>query len=1199
MKKIIKLFLAIAVSFTVVSLTTQQNYVISAKISGDYSYEVATDDTVTILNYNGSEKNLTIPKELEGKVVKRIGYGAFAECKSIEELNIPDTITIINNYAFSQCSQIKTVNIADSVVSIGQYAFAGCNSLESVKIPSGISTLNYGTFFDCINLKNVTIPEGVKTIGGMVFANCKSLKSIDLPSTLSTIGSSGFADCTALESIKIPNGVTTLASSAFSGCLSINNIELPNSIIAIGQNAFQDCISLESIQLPESVTGIGYGAFTGCAALTNVNIPSKVTEIKNATFSGCSSLETIIIPDGIISLGDNVFSGCVSLNSLEIPDSVSSIGVAAFTNCSKLTSVKLPKNIKTISVNMFRYCDSLETVVIPNGVKKIEITAFSDCANLKSVVFPETVNSFDGKIFVNSPHVVAYVIDGSEAHTYMRRNDYNFELIQTGINLDKKNLHLNVNDTSTFTAIMSPFAIIENTQLTWASDNPSCASVNENGVVNAIAPGTANITATTSSGLVATSTVTVTDEQIAINAVSLNNDKIILATQSKQALRATINPSNTSEDKTLEWSSDDISVATVSATGIVTGRNPGTATITVTASNGMSAQCVVTVISDIKFVSLNLTAMEMEEGVKQSLRATINPSNTTNSKELKWKSSNTGVATVNQNGEVTAIAQGYATITVETVNGKKAECKITVSKKVTEIPITSVSLNKTDLSLEEGQSEVMVATINPSDTTESKELEWSSNNDAVATVDSQGKVTAVKEGEAKITVTTSNGKTASCIVTVMKKEIPITSVSLNKNELNLKAGKSEVLIATINPANTTNDKTLKWTSSNEAVATVNENGEVKAISQGTAMITVTTINDKTASCTVNVTQINTAELVALVNSAEALNEDSYTIDSYAILANQLTEAKAVLADEEVTQAEVNASVTGLQKAVDMLVLRADEELLNTLQTTINTCKGFENDYTAEEYATLKLAIENAEALMNKGYGNISKEDAEVAIKTLNEISSELSLNAAKDVLRINIAIASEILNGDLDGYDGDQINNLRIALANAQELIDTDCKDLTQIKAAINDLEKAINDLEEEVDKSYLEDLVYYASTISPNHFTTESWERLSDSLAQANSLILNPNVNQSVIDQVYEDLFSAISNLEVKVDKSALIMNIDMAQRIVDNISAYKANTVRGLADLLSEAKVLNENTNTSQADVNEMNITLMKAIMKARLKG
>ena len=171
-------------------------------------------------------------------------------------------------------------------------------------------------------------------------------------------------------------------------------------------------------------------------------------------------------------------------------------------------------------------------------------------------------------------------------------------------------------------------------------------------------------------------------------------------------------------------------------------------------------------------------------------------------------------------------------------------------------PITSVSLNKPQLSLTEGGSSTLTAAIMPTDTTENKTVRWSSSNTKVATV-SGGKVTAVAAGEATITVKTVNGKSASCKVTVTKKAKPITSVSLNKSQLTLTEGGSSTLTATIAPTDTTQSKTLSWSSSNTKVAKVS-GGKVTAVTAGKATITVKTVNGKSASCIVTVNKKETS-----------------------------------------------------------------------------------------------------------------------------------------------------------------------------------------------------------------------------------------------------------------------------------------------------------------------------------------------------
>ena len=183
--------------------------------------------------------------------------------------------------------------------------------------------------------------------------------------------------------------------------------------------------------------------------------------------------------------------------------------------------------------------------------------------------------------------------------------------------------------------------------------------------------------------------------------------------------------------------------------------------------------------------------------------------------------------------------------------------KAFTDNETTTVDVEKVSLNKSATILTEGESETLTATITPSNATGDKTVKWSSSNEAVATVDSNGKVTAKKAGTAVITATSSNGKTAGCTVTVKQKEIAITGIGLNKSTTSLTEGESETLTATIAPSNATGDKTVKWSSSNTAVASVDSAGKVTAKKAGTAVITATSSNGKSASCTVTVKQKDT------------------------------------------------------------------------------------------------------------------------------------------------------------------------------------------------------------------------------------------------------------------------------------------------------------------------------------------------------
>ena len=242
-------------------------------------------------------------------------------------------------------------------------------------------------------------------------------------------------------------------------------------------------------------------------------------------------------------------------------------------------------------------------------------------------------------------------------------------------------------------------------------------------------------------------------------------------------------------------------------------------------------------------ITLNKISIELEIGESEILK-TIGSEN----EEITWSSSNEKVATVDNQGKVIAKGEGEAIITAKTKNGKEAKC--TVKVKASEILATNIKLNKTTMQLEIGKSEKLIATIEPSNTT-NKVITWTSSNSSVATVDKEGTVTAIADGETTITAKTTNGKEAKCTVKVKTAEILATNIKLNKTTLELEKGKSEKLIATIEPSNTTN-KVITWTSSNSSVATVDKEGTVTAIADGETTITAKTTNGKTASCAVTV-----------------------------------------------------------------------------------------------------------------------------------------------------------------------------------------------------------------------------------------------------------------------------------------------------------------------------------------------------------
>ena len=333
--------------------------------------------------------------------------------------------------------------------------------------------------------------------------------------------------------------------------------------------------------------------------------------------------------------------------------------------------------------------------------------------------------------------------------------------------------------------------------------------------------------------------------------MTVTPSRIAIIEGGSAVLSASVSPEAAS-DRAVAWSSSDRSVATVDKAGTVQGLKPGTATVTATAE-GKSGTCAVTVKAkavNVTEVTLDKTELTLTEGETETLTATVRPDNADNRK-VTWSSDKTDVATVDGAGKVTAVKPGEAVVTVTTEDGgKTASCKVTVKAKA--VGVTEVTLDKTELTLTEGETETLTASVKP-DNADNRKVTWSSDKTDVATVGGDGKVTAVKAGEAVVTVTTEDGgKTATCKVTVKAKAVPVTGVDVNPWVMTLSVRGTSKLSYTIRPADATNQN-VKWESESPSVATVDSEGNVKGVAAGTAKICVTTEDGGFKSyCTVTV-----------------------------------------------------------------------------------------------------------------------------------------------------------------------------------------------------------------------------------------------------------------------------------------------------------------------------------------------------------
>lgn len=258
-------------------------------------------------------------------------------------------------------------------------------------------------------------------------------------------------------------------------------------------------------------------------------------------------------------------------------------------------------------------------------------------------------------------------------------------------------------------------------------------------------------------------------------------------------------------------------------------------------------------------VSLNKTTDSLTVGGIDNLIATVTPDNLTN-KTVKFTSSNNNIVTVDNTGKISGVSAGTATITVTTIDGSKTvSCTVTVTNPL--VKVTAVHLNIASDTLNVGETYTIAASITP-DNASNKAFTFSSSNKAIATVDNKGKVSGVSAGTATITVTTADGKkTASCIVTVMSTVVKVSAVSLDKTSDIIGVDCTDTLIPTVTPKNATN-KYITWTSSDNDVATVDNLGNVKAVSTGSAVIMVTTADgEKTDVCNVTVTEVPPAKSI--------------------------------------------------------------------------------------------------------------------------------------------------------------------------------------------------------------------------------------------------------------------------------------------------------------------------------------------------
>ncbi len=309
---------------------------------------------------------------------------------------------------------------------------------------------------------------------------------------------------------------------------------------------------------------------------------------------------------------------------------------------------------------------------------------------------------------------------------------------------------------------------------------------------------------------------------IEVTSVTIDvGDSLEVITGGTGSLTATVQPSDAT-DKTVTWASSDTAVLEIGSDGSYTAHKAGQATVTATAG-GKTDSVTITVKDPVKAesVSLDKETLDLTVGETVKLIATMTPEDAIDI--LEWHSTGSSIASVSQDGTVTAVAEGTAVITVKTKSGATASCTVTVSPAP--VPVTGLSISNTELQLKKDATFQLSASVQPADATFKGAIVWTSSDDTLASVSESGLVRAISEGPVTITASITVEEqvfTAECEVTVLGDAASIVdSITIEgADNITLEIGGSQQLTYSVSPEDALT--TVTWSSSNEAVATVTD-----------------------------------------------------------------------------------------------------------------------------------------------------------------------------------------------------------------------------------------------------------------------------------------------------------------------------------------------------------------------------------------
>ncbi len=825
------------------------SYALSYCIQNNYIYflhgSAGPDPSFVIHNgvlrkYTGADSHVIIP---EG--VTEIAENVFKGNASLVSVTFPSTLTTIEDSAFSGCSALETLALPASLDSIGNWAFSNCTALRELKLPGKTFKWEGSSIFQgCTSLESLTLPEGLTSIGSYMFADCSSLKEVKLPSTLNSFGSGVFSNCSALTTINLPESLTYINGSAFRNCTSLRSIHLPESLTVIRTSSFHSCTALEEIHIPDGVTAIESHTFANCTSLRSVRLPASIKSLEQGAFASCSALQSIVLPAKLEEIGRDVFRGCSSLRDLYIPTSVKSISYSVFEGCTSLV-VRCEKGSvaeKYCVDNSIRYSTSGENSRLLSFPKGDLTLGVGQSAALElyadEMVGTLSFKSSSSTVSVNADGVITAKKTGSATITataaFGLKATCKITVKSAPKSVDLVNVIFSLVPGESHKLLVT---LPKNSasSLTFVSSNPDVLTVSPEGKVTAIAPGTATITVTTHNGKSDSCSGTVTTPP---EAVYLNHTELTIRQTTSAHLKATVNEGSYCHN--FKYTSSDTSVARTNGEMVI-GVSKGTAVITVTTPNGVSATCTVTVIAPPPRLVL---PEALELGVKQTCQLTPEYifEEGSYSGAYSYSSKSAKIAKVDANGLVTAVKTGSTVITATTEDGISASCTITVKKAP-----TSIKLNHTSLELGVGEPAQLVPTLSKGSVSP---VSYSVSDPAVLDIAPDGAISAKAPGSAAITASTFNGKQATAEITVKPAPTSIAFADGDGTRVQLCEGQTGVFQVVLSEGS---GGSYSFESNGGSSLYVNPvTGLFKAHDRDSCTVTVTTYNGLSAKLHVSI-----------------------------------------------------------------------------------------------------------------------------------------------------------------------------------------------------------------------------------------------------------------------------------------------------------------------------------------------------------